>query len=159
LEDLLYEAIFQPEGTGPLPRNIIKKPDIDVYIRDFGKKQGDFCMFAELNGKTVGGAWLRRIDGEMKGYGYVDSETPELVIAVFKKYRNLKIGTGLMYNIIDLALINGMRDYKQISLNVDKTNYAVKMYKNFGFEVVRENEHDYIMVLKRSRILQKTNIS
>jgi hypothetical protein len=25
-------------------------PGIDIYIRDFGKKQGDFCMFAELNG-------------------------------------------------------------------------------------------------------------
>jgi RimJ/RimL family protein N-acetyltransferase len=153
LEDLLYEAIFQPEGVEPLPRNIIKKPDIDVYIRDFGKKRGDFCLFAELNGKTVGGAWLRRIVGEIKGYGYIDSETPELVIAVFKKYRNLGIGTGLMYNMIDLALINGMRGYKQISLSVDKANFAVKMYKKFGFEIVKENEHNYIMVLKRDVVL------
>jgi RimJ/RimL family protein N-acetyltransferase len=147
LEDLLYEAIFQSEGADPLPRNIIKKPEIDVYIRDFWKKQGDFCLFAELNGEIVGGAWLRILNGEIKGVGNIDSETPELAIAVFKKYRHLGIGTGLMHNIIDLAFNNN--DYKQISLSVNKVNYAVKMYKKFGFEIVRENEQDYIMVLKR----------
>jgi RimJ/RimL family protein N-acetyltransferase len=147
LENLLYEAIFQPEGAEPLPRDIIKKPEIDVYIRDFGKKKGDFCMFAELNGKTVGGAWLRILDGEIKGFGNIDHETPELAIAVFKPYRNLGIGTGLMYNLIDLTF--NSRGYKQISLSVDKANYAVKMYKKLGFEIVSENEQDYIMVLKK----------
>jgi RimJ/RimL family protein N-acetyltransferase len=150
LENLLYEAIFQPESGEPLPRDIIKKPEINVYIRDFGKKQGDFCMFAELNGKTVGGAWLRILDGEPKGYGNIDSETPELAIAVFKKYRNIGIGTGLMYNLIDLTF-NG-RGYKQISLSVNKTNHAIKMYKKLGFEIVEENVQDYIMVLKRNDI-------
>ena len=38
--------------------------------------------------------------------------------------------------------------YKQTSLSVDKNNYAVKMYKNLGFEVIQENEHDYLMLLK-----------
>ncbi|MDR2651738.1 MAG: GNAT family N-acetyltransferase [Prevotellaceae bacterium] len=145
LEDLLYEAIFQPEGAEPLPRDIIKKPEIDVYIRDFGRKQSDFCMLAELNGKTVGGAWLRILDGEPKGYGNIDSETPELAMAVFKEYRNLGIGTGLMHYIIDLSFHS--RGYKRISLSVDKANYAVKMYKKFGFEIVKENEQDYIMLL------------
>ncbi|MDR1552881.1 MAG: GNAT family N-acetyltransferase [Prevotellaceae bacterium] len=100
LEKLLYEAIFQPEGAEPLPRDIIKKPEIDNYIRDFGKKRGDFCLFAELNGKTVGGAWLRILDGEPKGYGNIDSETPELAMAVFREYRHLGIGTGLLYNTL-----------------------------------------------------------
>lgn len=156
LENLLYEAIFQPEGAELLPRDIIKKPEIDIYIRDFGKKKGDFCMFAELNGKTVGGAWLRILDGDPKGYGNIDHETPELAIAVFKPYRNFGIGTGLMYNIIDLALINGIRGYKQISLSVDKANYAVRMYQKFGFEIVGENEQDYIMALKKSTARKTT---
>jgi hypothetical protein len=42
LENLLYEAIFQPEGAEPLPRDIIKKPEIDSAIRDFGKKRETF---------------------------------------------------------------------------------------------------------------------
>ncbi|GHU75420.1 N-acetyltransferase [Bacteroidia bacterium] len=129
-----------------MPRDIIKKPELDIYIRDLGKKQGDFCIFAEFNGKTVGGAWVRILNGEIKGYGNIDSQTPELAIAVFKEYRHLGIGTGLMNNLIDLTF--NSRGYKQISLSVDKANYAVKMYQKFGFEIVNENEQDYIMLLK-----------
>ena len=32
------------------------------------------------------------------------------------------------------------------SLAVQKVNYAVKMYKRVGFEIVDENEEEYIMV-------------
>jgi GNAT superfamily N-acetyltransferase len=149
LESLPYEVLFQPEGAEPLPRDITKKPEIDIYIRNFGKQQGDFCMLAELNGKTVGGAWLRILNGEIKGYGNIDSETPELAMAVFREYRQLGIGTGLLNNIIDLTF--NSREYKQISLSVDKTNYVVEMYRKFGFEIVKENEQDYIMVLKRDK--------
>jgi ribosomal protein S18 acetylase RimI-like enzyme len=145
LESLLYEAIFQPEGAEPLLHDIIKKSEIYNAVCDFGKKQGDFCLFAELNGKTVGGAWMRISDDEPTSYGYIDSETPELVIAVFKEYRNLGIGRELMHHLIDLAF----KKYKQISLSVDKRNYAVEMYKKFGFEIVKENEQDYVMVLKK----------
>ena len=40
------------------------------------------------------------------------------------------------------------RKYKQVSLSVQKINYAVSMYKKVGFEVVRENEEDYVMICK-----------
>ena len=40
------------------------------------------------------------------------------------------------------------REYKQVSLSVQKINYAVSMYKKVGFEVVRENEDDYVMICK-----------
>ena len=36
--------------------------------------------------------------------------------------------------------------YKQASLAVQKQNYAVKMYKKVGFQIVDENEEEYIMV-------------
>lgn len=38
--------------------------------------------------------------------------------------------------------------YKQASLAVQKTNYAVNMYKNVGFEIIDENEEEYIMICK-----------
>lgn len=40
------------------------------------------------------------------------------------------------------------REYKQVSLSVQKINYAVNMYEKIGFEVARENEDDYIMICK-----------
>ena len=38
------------------------------------------------------------------------------------------------------------RGYKKVSLSVQKANYAVKMYQRVGFEIVDENEEEYIMV-------------
>ena len=38
--------------------------------------------------------------------------------------------------------------YKQASLSVQKTNYAVHMYKKIGFEIVDENLEEYIMVCR-----------
>lgn len=38
--------------------------------------------------------------------------------------------------------------YKQTSLAVQKKNYAVKMYKKVGFEIVDENDEEYIMLCR-----------
>ena len=35
--------------------------------------------------------------------------------------------------------------YKKASLAVQKANYAVKMYRKVGFEIVGENEQEFIM--------------
>jgi ribosomal protein S18 acetylase RimI-like enzyme len=145
LKELLYEAIFIPEGVEPPPYDIIKKPEVDIYIRDFGNKKDDLCLLAVVNDKIAGGVWIRILADEIKGFGNIDPETPEFSISLFKEYRNRGIGTVLMRQMIDLMRNKG---YKQTSLSVNKANYAVRMYKKVGFEIIRENEHDYIMVLK-----------
>lgn len=89
----------------------------------------------------VGVVWARI----MKDYGHVNDETPSLSISLFREYRNLGIGTALMKQIL---LTLKERGYQQVSLSVQKANYAVRMYKKVGFEVVHENEEDYIMICK-----------
>ncbi len=91
--------------------------------------------------KIVGAVWTRIIND----YGHVDDETPSLSISVLKDYRNLGLGTKLMEQILLTLKEQG---YKQVSLSVQKINYAVRMYKKVGFEVVIENKDDYIMVCK-----------
>ena len=58
-------------------------------------------------------------------------------------YRNYGIGTKLMITMLDELKRCG---YKQTSLSVQKQNYAVKMYKKTGFQIVDENEEEDIMV-------------
>lgn len=38
--------------------------------------------------------------------------------------------------------------YQQASLAVQKANYAVKMYRSLGFEIMDENEEEYIMICR-----------
>lgn len=140
LDTFLYEAIFIPEGVQAPSKDIIKHPDLQIYVADFGKKN-DVCYLAEVEGKIVGAVWTRIIND----YGYVDDETPSLSISLLKDYRNLGIGTELMKQIL---LTLKEQEYKQVSLSVQKVNYAVHMYKKLGFEVAHENEEDYIMIRK-----------
>ena len=37
LDEFLYEAIFLPKGVEPPSRDIIYQPDLQVYVKDFGK--------------------------------------------------------------------------------------------------------------------------
>ncbi len=94
---------------------------------------------AEVDGKIVGAVWVRI----MNDYGHIEDETPSLAISLYKEYRGFGIGTTIMKEILALLKTNG---YKQVSLSVQKANYAAKMYLKVGFEIVRENEEEYIMI-------------
>ena len=139
LENFLYEAIFVPEGMSAPPRSIINQPELQVYITDFGKKDDDIGLVAEVDKKVVGAVWVRIMDD----YGHIDNDTPSFAISLYEDYRGLGIGTALMKEMLRILKDKG---YKQASLAVQKANYAVKMYKETGFEIVDENEEEYIML-------------
>lgn len=138
LEDFLYEAIFVPEGAPAPPRTIIKQPGLQVYLADFGRKKDDIGLVAEVGGRIAGAVWVRIMDD----YGHIDNETPSFAISLYKEYRGLGIGTALMKAML---CILEQRGYKAASLAVQKANYAVKMYTKVGFQIVDENEEEYIM--------------
>ena len=140
LDAFLYEAIFIPEGAQVPSKDIIEHPDLQIYVAAFGKKD-DVCYVAEVEGKVVGAVWTRIIND----YGHVDDETPSLTISFLKEYRNLGIGTELMKQIL-LSLKE--KEYKQVSLSVQKSNHAVKLYQKVGFKVVNENKEGYVMICK-----------
>lgn len=144
LEDMLYEAIYQPDKNNLIPRSVLNIPEVSAYIRDFGKEKADYCLVADFEGKIIGAVWVRIISGDIKGYGYVDDNTPEFAISLFDEYRNQGIGSRLMTAMIDYLRKSG---YSQASLNVKKENYAVKLYRKIGFEIVKEDDEDYLMIL------------
>ncbi len=141
LDDFLYEAIFIPNGIEPPPRSIIENEDLQVYVKDFGKYPNDKCLVAEVGNKIVGAVWTRI----MNDYGHVDDETPSLAISLYKEYRGKGIGTELLRQMLDMLKKCGC---KQVSLSVQKENYAVKLYVRVGFKVVKENDEEYIMVYR-----------
>ena len=139
LNDFLYEAIFIPPGVEPPSRSILNNDELQVYVKDFGKKPDDRCLVADADGKIVGAVWVRI----MEDYGHVDDETPSFAISLYKGYRGRGIGTALMEKMLELLRESG---YRKASLAVQKENYAVRMYKKVGFEIIDENDEEYIMI-------------
>ena len=139
LDDFLYEAIYIPEGRELPPRAVIEEPELQVYVEGFGSGEADKAVVAEIDGKVVGAAWARI----MNDYGHVDDETPSLAISMYTEFRGQGIGTALMQKLLEILKDCG---YEKVSLSVQKENYAVKMYKKTGFEVVEEKGEEYIMI-------------
>lgn len=145
LDDFIYEAIFIPEGAEPPPKSIINQPDLQVYISNFGKEKDDICFVAEADGKVVGAVWVR----DMNDYGHIADGVPSFAVSLYKEYRNLGIGTRLMETMLQELKNKG---YEKTSLSVQKANYAVRMYKKIGFEIIDENDEEYIMLCELKNI-------
>lgn len=144
LSDFLYEAIFIPDGIKPPPRNIIASPELQIYVECFGALKDDFALVAEIEGKIVGAVWVRI----MNDYGHIDDETPSLAISLYKEYRGQGIGTDMMKKMLSLLKTHG---YKRVSLSVQKANYAAEMYRKIGFEIIKENGDEWIMLWREDR--------
>lgn len=139
LDDFLYEAIFIPQGVVPPPRSIIEQDDLQVYVRGFGDDPHDHCLVAEVDGKIAGAVWVRIMDD----YGHVDDQTPSLAISLYPEYRGQGIGTQLLNQMLDMLRQKG---YPQVSLSVQKENYALRMYQKASFETVEDRGEEVLMV-------------
>ena len=133
LWEMLYQALYVPEGYPPFPKEIIKNPEIAKYVHNWGSSNDIGFIAIDTNSQQPFGAvWLRILTGNNRGYGYIDDATPELTIAILPEYRNKGVGTGLLAHIIEAA----KQYYSTISLSVSKGNPALRLYQRMGFEVI-----------------------
>lgn len=72
--------------------DVIECPDLQEYIVEFGNRKHDKALVAEMQGNVIGAIWVRI----MNDYGHIDNDTPSLAMSVYKKYRELGIGTSLL---------------------------------------------------------------
>lgn len=144
ITDMLYQAIYIPEGQEKPSFDIVNDPKLIKYHECIGKSS-DLGVIALDDDKSIGAAWLRCFDEENKGWGYVSSDIPEMSMAIDYGYRNHGIGRRLLTELLDAS-----KDvYPNISLSVDIDNYAYKLYLDMGFEVVGITDNSATMLLKR----------
>jgi ribosomal protein S18 acetylase RimI-like enzyme len=128
LRDMLHHAYYwrernPGEGPGPAAR----------YIKGWGRP-GDTVLIALDDGFPVGAAWYRLFRKGLRGYGFVDDETPELAIAVVPSRRGRGIGEALLDALCERARADG---YEALSLSVGRDDPAlVSFYEAHGFKQV-----------------------
>jgi ribosomal protein S18 acetylase RimI-like enzyme len=144
LEEMLFQAIFTPEGQSIPEKNIIFEPFLHHYINDFGRKN-DVCLVAEHENKLIGAIWTRIFSENERGYGFLDAETPELSMAVAADYRNSGIGAILLDALLEKLKASGCQ---QVSLSVDARNFARKFYHKHGFRDFKIESNSVLMVCK-----------
>jgi ribosomal protein S18 acetylase RimI-like enzyme len=110
-----------------------------TYVAGFGR-EGDFGVVAD----GEGAAWCRQI----RGWGFVADDVPELTIGLEPQARGRGLGERLLRALLDMAAERGVR---AVSLSVDPANApAVALYERVGFERVGETDGHPTMLIRVS---------
>ncbi len=133
LFEMMYQALFIEEGQKPFPPEVVYRPEIARYIKDWGRA-GDLGFIAEdaRSNEPIGAVWSRLSSANDQGFAYINDETPELGIALRPEYRGQGIGTALLEHLLQAA----RNLYPAISLSVSPNNPAMRLYERLGFVTV-----------------------
>lgn len=134
---MLYEAGFPPWAERPPLAEALASPQLAIFIEGWGR-DGDAAVIAVEDGRPVGAAWYRVFDDAATRPRWVlDSETPDVVIAVVPDRRGAGIGGALLEALKTRARADG---FVSISLSASELNPAMRLYERHGF--VRRIETD-----------------
>jgi ribosomal protein S18 acetylase RimI-like enzyme len=132
---LLHAYNWEPTRE-PLP---LDHPALAPYRDDWGQR-GDLGVVAEEDGVVVGAAYCRLV----RGYGFVDEQTPEVTIGVDVAGRGRGIGTHLLDVLADLALAHG---FERLSLSVEPSNPARRLYERAGYREIGVDDGGSVLML------------
>jgi ribosomal protein S18 acetylase RimI-like enzyme len=140
---MLYAAAFwRRSAMNPVKRTLLRKYLAQYHV-NWGRP-GDVGFVAEVNGTRVGAVWYRLFTNESHGDGFVDEQTPELVIAVRSGHRGQGIGRSLLDRIHEQARLDGI---DQIGLSVNADNPARRLYEAAGYRDYHRQDGKERMVL------------
>jgi GNAT superfamily N-acetyltransferase len=140
----LYTAVsWSGDPAIPPMADVLSHPQLTIYHDGWGR-QGDFGVTASVDGTFAGAAVARLFTEDEHGHGYIDSETPELGIAVEPEFRGRGVGRVLMNALADGARDRGMQ---RLSLSVNNPNPAKRLYESLGYETEADTGDSSLMVL------------
>ena len=135
LWDMLYEAALVAAEIRVLEkRAALALPSIARHLNDWGRRGDAGVIALAADGSPLGAAWYRLYPPAERGYGIVAwPHVPELSIGVAGAHRGRGIGTALLDALQSRAAADG---YHQLTLSVDPTNPARRLYGRQGFDEV-----------------------
>lgn len=138
LREMLYEAAtWAPGSRQPALDEALAHPDLAKLIDGFGARRGDAGLVLEDEREGhLGAAWFRLWTAQSHSYGFVDEDTPELVIATLPSRRGQGVGGLLLRGLVQEA---GRRGFARISLSVAHGNRARHLYERTGFREVADD--------------------
>jgi ribosomal protein S18 acetylase RimI-like enzyme len=147
IDEMLFQAIHVKEGDNPPSRDVLQEPKLKKYYEKFGNSTDlGYIAFDQNSGENVGAIWLRLFTIEDKGWGYINDSTPELSMAILKTNRGMGIGSMLIEYLIE----ESKNIYPNVSLSVDESNEALRLYKRYGFIEHEKKDDSITMILRRS---------
>ncbi len=147
IKEMLFEAFFwNPQMSRPDIKEFSKNQEFQKLVLNWGRI-GDRVVIAENGENSIGAAWFRLWTESNHSYGFINSDIPELGIGICSDYRSKGIGRVLLKELICKARKDG---FSALSLSVDPSNFARKLYDSQGFVKVGESGTSWIYKLQLS---------
>jgi ribosomal protein S18 acetylase RimI-like enzyme len=144
LREMLVQAAYRPEVGRPSVEEMLASREIARYVAGWGRP-GDAAVIAvDLRARRLGAAWYRLFSSDEPGFGFIDTLTPEISIALLPDQRGRGIGSRLLEALIERARREG---FSALSLSVSPENPAADLYRRFGFVRVRSGDEHWTMRL------------
>jgi ribosomal protein S18 acetylase RimI-like enzyme len=143
LWEIFHVALWDPPPAPPRPREILDHPEVRIYAEQWGEREGDVGVVAEVDGEVAGACWMRLVKGG-RGLSYMDDETPQLGIGLFPRFQHRGYGEPLMRAALEAAKAAG---FKRVALSVHPENPARNLYRRVGFEQV-DVRRTYLVMVK-----------
>ena len=116
-----------------------------LYIEDFGKKDGDYCIVTEFNKEIIGLCLVRYLNQ----YGI---DKPSLIIYVKDDFRFEKIGSRLIYNMF-LYLFN--KDVVNVIITGKVDNNLMKFYRYIGFKIEFSRKDEVLLMIDLNKVFSE----
>ena len=127
---LALAADWRPDAEVRSDEALLGDPHLARYV-DGWQRAGDAGVVAlDDSSRPLGASWFRFFTSSEPGYGFVDSATPEVSIAVDARSRGRGIGEALLREVCRAARVRGV---DAVSLSVELDNPARRLYEKLGF--------------------------
>ncbi len=145
LREMLFEAVFwsRTDNDRPSLEKGLSYDYTKYVLVDFGSREGDIAVIAEIDGARAGAAFVRYWNDDQNIRGYIAEDIPVLVIGVVNDYRRQGVGSALIESLKSEVKENGI---SSISLCVTKSNVAYHLYTKQNFKIVQNIESSYNML-------------
>jgi RimJ/RimL family protein N-acetyltransferase len=140
----LHVALWDPPPADLRPITVLDAPGVRIYAEHWGEKKSDCGVVLNIEGQDAGACWMRLMP-EGIGLAFVDSNTPQLGIALEKEFQHKRYGEVLLNGALAAAKRQG---YTSVSLTVHPENKgAITLYKKCGFLHKDTRNTFYLMVV------------
>ncbi len=140
----LHLALWDPPPAGLRPIEVLQSDGVRVYAEHWGR-DGDIGLVAVVDEIDAGACWMRLLS-EGVGGAFVDTETPQLGIALEPPFQHRGIGGQMMRAALSQAWSAG---HAQVSLTVHPENPAQRLYERCGFRKIGTVNGYHLMLAKR----------
>ncbi len=132
VNDMLYYAQKLDESD----KTIEDIPQLEIYHNFYGLTRKDLGLYAMKDAQVCGAVWCRKLNIEHNSNGFVDEDTPVMLIAVKPEFRNQGVATFMMEQFLQEVA----SQHNNLSICVSHENK--KFFEKFGFEELEDLQRE-----------------